>query len=68
MCTSQQLCHAVSLRDDFRAYLPELLPRFIGLFGEAERSGNYDQVTLMLTQTLLLYHDNSPQSAAHQDC
>jgi hypothetical protein len=38
------LCTAVSLRDDFRAYLPELLPRFIGLFAEAERSGNYDQV------------------------
>ena len=40
------LCTAVSLRDDFRAYLPELLPRFIGLFAEAERSGNYDQVLL----------------------
>ncbi len=36
---------AVCLRDDFRAYLPELLPRFIGLFAEAERSGNFDQVT-----------------------
>lgn len=67
MSASQQLCCAVSLRDDFRAYLPELLPRFIGLFGEAERSGNYDQVTLMLTQTplLLFYCDKSPQSAAH---
>lgn len=39
---------AVSLRDDFRAYLPELLPRFIGLFAEAERSGNYDQVPAAL--------------------
>ncbi len=41
------LCIAVSLRDDFRAYLPELLPRFIGLFAEAERSGNYDQVLVL---------------------
>ncbi len=41
------LCTAVSLRDDFRAYLPELLPRFIGLFAEAERSGNYDQVPVL---------------------
>ncbi|DBA66640.1 TPA: hypothetical protein ACH3X2_002209 [Trebouxia sp. C0005] len=39
---------SVSLRDDFRAYLPELLPRFIGLFAEAERSGNYDQVPAAL--------------------
>lgn len=39
------VCTTVSLRDDFRAYLPELLPRFIGLFAEAERSGNYDQVS-----------------------
>ena len=39
---------AVSLRDDFRAYLPELLPRFIGLFAEAERSGSYDQVPAAL--------------------
>lgn len=30
---------AASLRDDIRAYLPELLPRFLGLFAEAERSG-----------------------------
>jgi hypothetical protein len=30
---------AASLRDDIRSYLPELLPRFIGLFAEAERSG-----------------------------
>ena len=42
------VCAAVSLRDDFRAYLPELLPRFIGLFAEAERSGNYDQVPAAL--------------------
>lgn len=48
------LCSAVSLRDDFRAYLPELLPRFIGLFAEAERSGNYDQV-LCLHNPLLVH-------------
>ena len=30
---------AASLRDDIQSYLPELLPRFIGLFAEAERSG-----------------------------
>ena len=33
------LLAAASLRDDIRSYLPELLPRFIGLFAEAERSG-----------------------------
>lgn len=54
MTHTQQQCDcvcgwaAVSLRDDFRAYLPELLPRFIGLFAEAERSGNYDQVPAAL--------------------
>ena len=36
--------HAVALRDDMRAYLPDLLPRFVALFGEAERSGVYDMV------------------------
>jgi hypothetical protein len=35
---------AVSLRDDMRAYLPGLLPRFIALFGEAERGGGYELV------------------------
>ena len=35
---------AVHLRDDVRAYLPELLPRFVSLFAEAERSGDYDMV------------------------
>ena len=47
-CDSVFVCAAVSLRDDFRAYLPELLPRFIGLFAEAERSGSYDQVPAAL--------------------
>lgn len=35
---------AVSLRDDLRAYLPEILPRFTSLFQEAEREGNYQMV------------------------
>jgi hypothetical protein len=37
--TTSCLLAAASLRDDIRSYLPELLPRFIGLFAEAERSG-----------------------------
>ena len=53
------MCAAVCLRDDFRAYLPELLPRFLGLCAEAERSGNYDQVCTFCTPfTLLLFHDS----------
>lgn len=32
------------LSDDFRAYLPELLPKFIALFSEAERSSQYTAV------------------------
>ena len=36
---TSSLLAAASLRDDIRSYLPELLPRFIGLFAEAERSG-----------------------------
>uniref|UniRef100_A0A7S1SYY6 Serine/threonine-protein kinase TOR n=1 Tax=Tetraselmis chuii TaxID=63592 RepID=A0A7S1SYY6_9CHLO len=32
------------LRDDFRAYLPELLPKFIALFSEAERANQYTAV------------------------
>ena len=61
---------AVCLRDDFRSYLPELLPRFIGLFAEAERSGNYDQVhTISCTYVglvdavLVSYH---PDALWHQ--
>ena len=30
---------AVSLRDDVKQYLPELLPNFTKLFEEAERTG-----------------------------
>lgn len=35
---------AASLRDDIRSYLPELLPRFVSLFGTAERSGSWEMV------------------------
>lgn len=35
---------AVSLRDDMRVFLPELLPKFITLFQEAEREGSYQMV------------------------
>lgn len=34
----------MSLRDDLRVYLPEILPRFTSLFQEAEREGNYQMV------------------------
>ena len=34
----------VSLRDDIRGYLPGLLPKFVALFGEAERGGGYELV------------------------
>ena len=33
-----------SLRDDFRAYVSELLPRFVSLLADAERTGVYDMV------------------------
>jgi FKBP12-rapamycin complex-associated protein len=35
---------ALSLRDDLRPHVPELLPRFVGLFVETERSGVFDMV------------------------
>lgn len=34
----------MSLRDDLRVYLPEILPRFTSLFQEAEREGSYQMV------------------------
>ena len=45
-CTyyNAQFLFAVALRDDIRAYLPGLLPKFVALFGEAERGGGYDLV------------------------
>lgn len=33
---------ALSLRDDLRPHVPELLPRFVALFAEAERGGAYE--------------------------
>lgn len=32
------------MRDDFRQYTPELLPKFIALFAEAERTSQYESV------------------------
>ena len=36
---------AVSLRDDVKQYLPELLPNFTKLFEEAERTGRHVSTT-----------------------
>ena len=35
---------SLALRDDFRIHVPDLLPKFVGLFVEAERSGHFDMV------------------------
>ncbi|GBF92738.1 hypothetical protein Rsub_05107 [Raphidocelis subcapitata] len=35
---------ALSLRDDLRPHVPELLPRFVGMLVDAERSGVYEMV------------------------
>jgi hypothetical protein len=35
---------AFSLRDDLRPHMPELLPRLVALFVDAERTGNYEMV------------------------
>lgn len=40
----RRIVFAVSLRDDLRVYLPEILPRFTSLFQEAEREGSYQMV------------------------
>ncbi|GIL44136.1 hypothetical protein Vafri_1666 [Volvox africanus] len=34
----------IALRDDTRQYVPEILPKFVAVFGEAERSGSWDLV------------------------
>ena len=39
---------AVSLRDDLRMYLPELLPKFIALFEGAARQDGYEQASRLL--------------------
>jgi len=38
-CSDDAVCTAVSLRDDVKQYLSELLPNFTKLFEEAERTG-----------------------------
>ena len=45
-----RLCEelAVALHDDFRAHLPDLLPRMIAVLAEAERSGNFSAVPSVL--------------------
>uniref|UniRef100_A0A7S3R516 Serine/threonine-protein kinase TOR n=1 Tax=Dunaliella tertiolecta TaxID=3047 RepID=A0A7S3R516_DUNTE len=35
---------STSLRDDFKAYVPELLPKFVALITEAERTQNYSNL------------------------
>jgi hypothetical protein len=35
---------AISLRDDLRPHMPELLPRLVALFVDAERTGNFEMV------------------------
>lgn len=35
---------AVSLRDDLRPHMPDLLPRLVALFVDAERTANYDMI------------------------
>jgi hypothetical protein len=35
---------AISLRDDLRPHIPELLPRLVALFVEAERNSSFDMV------------------------
>ena len=44
------LCEELSkaLRDEFRAYLPELLPRIVAVLTDAERSGRYAAVPYVL--------------------
>ncbi|PNW79096.1 hypothetical protein CHLRE_09g400553v5 [Chlamydomonas reinhardtii] len=34
----------MALRDDIRQYVPELLPKFVAVFSEAERAGSWDLV------------------------
>jgi hypothetical protein len=45
VCPPQLLAElALSLRDDLRPYVPDLLPRFVALLVEAERTCCYDMV------------------------
>jgi hypothetical protein len=40
---------SLALSDDFRVHVPELLPRFVGLFMDAERTAKFDMVRPALT-------------------
>ena len=44
-CLPHPLGRAETLRDDFRAYMPDLLPQFVALFSESERTGDYSLVS-----------------------
>jgi hypothetical protein len=39
---------AETLRDDFRHYMPELLPKFVALLNEAERTNDFSLVSCCL--------------------
>ena len=39
---------AAALHDDFRVFLPEILPRIVGVLADAERSGEYEAVPATL--------------------
>jgi hypothetical protein len=51
-CLIFEMLPTASLRDDIRAYLPELLPRFLSLFAEAERSGDVSACLPVMLQPL----------------
>ena len=40
---------SASLKEDFKVYVPELLPRFSQIFSDAERLGNYDLIKPVLS-------------------
>lgn len=52
------------LHDDFRQHVSGLLPKFVALFNEAERSGNFTIVepALMVRISEILYADTSRRS------
>ena len=41
-----RLCKGISCSHDCRSYIPELLPKFVSLLADAERTGNYEMVRL----------------------
>eukprot|EP00879_Flechtneria_rotunda_P007003 GHRR01007352.1.p1 GENE.GHRR01007352.1~~GHRR01007352.1.p1 ORF type:complete len:2075 (+),score=775.15 GHRR01007352.1:2-6226(+) len=44
LCLSMLAELAVSLRDDLRPHIPELLPRLVALFVDAERNSNFEMI------------------------